>query len=503
MSSSGVVHRSEIGFIVNTFTFGGSETETIELIYGADTRVLQFTGIAVARPLPLPDGEPPKDGSFPPIYTCANSYIDPNDPRVRIVANFGEAVSTVMRSADIVMTWGLANLQDFLPEGRLPKIVVLSKDTGEWVKSFSYPNSLVTRYYVGNSTLAAAAFPEPIRGQVRVIHDGINPQRVIPRINREEQRALWDLIKEDKIAGYLGRIERDKGVDKVVEGVAQLPTEWKAVFIGVNPNSRYTDALAQHCERAIPGRYRLLGWCHDIGSALAAFDVFCHPSEHEGFSNSIGEAWLAGVPTIYTQNTGAIPDVGDLGIGVSPDADGAGIAAALLKAYGNQELISRAKRVIESRYLTEHNVESWTNYLLEVHQQAEKPRVMLLFPTDVVNKVAAWLPIFAMHESDLDLCCVALESYCNASHAVTEAWIYRTYHCPTFHIGTSDNVEKLLRYVRPNVVLTFQGPTLERLLPAGIPSPVLIMPLNQRADDPKWVKWINYLTIAELGNALK
>ena len=357
--------------------------------------MLQFTGIAVARPLPLPDGEPPKDGSFPPIYTWANSYIDRNDPRVKIVADFGEAVRIVIRNADIVMTWGLANLQDFLPKGRLPKIVVLSKDTGEWVKSFSYPNSLVTSYYVGNSTLAAAAFPEPIRDQVRVIHDEINPRRVVPRITREEQRRLWDLTKEDKIAGYLGRIERDKGVDKVVEGVAQLSTEWKAVFIGVNPGSRYTDNFAQHCERVIPGRYRLLGWCHDVGSALAAFDVFCHPSEHKGFSNSIGEAWLAGVPTIYTQNTGAIPDVGDLEIGVSPDADGADIAAALLKAYRNQELISRARLVIESNFLIERNVQRWTDYLLEVHRQNEKPRIMLLFPADVISTVTAWLPVFA------------------------------------------------------------------------------------------------------------
>ncbi len=493
----------KIGFILNTFAFGGSETETIELIYGADTRVLQFTGIAVARPLPLPAEEPPRNGSFPPIYTCANPYIDRNDPRVKIVADLGDAVRIVIRNADIVMTWGLANLQDYLPESRLPKIIVLSKDSGEWAKSFLYPNSLVTRCYVGNSTLAASAFPEPIRDQVRVIHDGINLRRVVPRIGWEEQRAQWDLTKEDKIAGYLGRIERDKGVDKVVEGVAQLPTEWKAVFIGVNPNSRYANYLAQHCERAIPGRYRLLGWCHDVGSALAAFDVFCHPSDHEGFSNSIGEAWLAGIPTIYTQNTGAIPDVGDLGIGVSPDADGAEIAAALLKAYGNQELISRARRVIESNFPIERNVQHWTDYLLEVHRQHEKPRIMLLFPADIMNAVTSWLPVFAKKECRFDLCCVILEANSGNTDTLSEAEIYKTYKCPAFRIGTSGDVEKLLQYTRPNAILTFEAPTLRQLLPTQLSVPALIASIDQHRGEANWISWLHYLMHVEQKNVYK
>lgn len=324
-----------VGFVLNTFSFGGSETETIELVNGADPRILRFTGIAMSTPLPLPDDEPCKDGSFPPIYTVENSRISADDPRVKIVRSFHEAVKIVAHQSDVIITWGLHNLQEYLPVGPLPRIVVHSKDSGDWARSFLHPASLVTRYYVGNSSLAAAAFPGYVHGDVRVIHDGINPRRLAPRLSRVEQRRQWGFVDDDIIiVGYLGRIERDKGVSKTVDAVSRLGSKWKAVFVGANPNSQYASELWQRCEEAIPGRYRLLPWCCDVGSALAAFDVFCHPSEHEGFSNSIGEAWLAGVPTVYTKDTGTVPDLGELGIGVSARgrrSRGGGCAAQSLR----------------------------------------------------------------------------------------------------------------------------------------------------------------------------
>jgi glycosyltransferase involved in cell wall biosynthesis len=310
--SSSISGPIRVGFLLNSFTYGGSETETIELIYGSDPRILHFTGIAVKTCLPLPDGEPPGDGSFPPIYVVAEAPWSPADRRIRAVRDFQEAALNVIEASDIIITWGLANLQDYLPDRPLPKIVVCSKDSGEWAKSWLRANSLVTRHLVGNSTAAATAFPEPLHRDVRVIHDGVNPRRVAPRIGRSEQRRLWGLGTGDKVAGYLGRIEADKGVSKLVEGIARLSGEWKAVFIGVNPNSRYAGQLAYHCEEAIPGRYRLVPWTHDVGSALASLDVFCQTSDHEGFSNSLAEAWLAGIPTVYTNDTGAIPDLGEL-----------------------------------------------------------------------------------------------------------------------------------------------------------------------------------------------
>src|SRR5947209_18057103 len=311
-----------VALVLNTFAFGGSETEAIELIQGADPTALSFTGIAVAHPLRLPRWKSPADTPFPKLIMPPNPHIDPADTRIVIAGDFRAAVRGLVEGSDIIVSWGLARLQEYLPPGSRPPLVAVSKDSGDWARSVLYPNALGTRHLVANSSTSAEAFPRPVRTHVHVIHNGINPNRIEARLSRAEQRHAWGLSTSDPVVGYLGRIEHDKGVDKVVAAVAQLPSEWKAVFIGVTPNSRYTGELKRACEQVLPRRYRLLGWTHDVGSALAAFDVFCHPSEHEGFSNSIGEAWLAGVPTVYTANTGAVGDVGELGVSVSPTADG-------------------------------------------------------------------------------------------------------------------------------------------------------------------------------------
>jgi glycosyltransferase involved in cell wall biosynthesis len=483
-----------VGFVVNTFSFGGSETETIELVYGADPQLVRFSGIAVGTPLPLPLGEPPKDGRFPPIYAAVNPCINATDPRVRIVDTFNEAVKLVIANSDVVITWGLRNLYEYLPSGKIPKVIVHSKDSGDWARGFLHPNSMMTRHYVANSTLAAAAFPEPVKSLVRVIHDGINPLRVVPHQSRAKQRKLWRLTERDKVVGYLGRIERDKGVSKTVEGVARLPSDWKAVFIGLNPNSRYADVLKQHCERAIPGRYRLLPWCHDVGSALAAFDVFCHPSEHEGFSNSIGEAWLAGVPTVYTQDTGAIPDVGELGISVSQDAGGREIADAVLTAHRSRDLVTRAREAIENGYLVTHNVRQWTNYLFEVHEHRENARVLILLPREMANDPSTWLRAFRISAPDLDLTGVVIEGASDPEHAASHEIIYREHFCRYFHAASADDVERLVRRTRPDVIVTFDSPKLQRLMPRNQTVPGIILPNHRDAETIPWDRWGHHLT---------
>jgi hypothetical protein len=272
---------------------------------------------------------------------------------------------------------------------------------------------------------------------------------------------------------------------------ARLPTEWKAVFIGVNPNSRHAQELERHCERAIPGRYRLLGWCHDVGSALAAFDVFSHPSEHEGFSNSIAEAWLAGVPTVYTRDTGAIPDLGELGVSVGPQADGAELAMALQRAYGDQAMVQRARQVIQSRFLIHHNVQRWTDYLLQVAGEPSRPRLLVLCPVESISVLPAWLRAIGGRAGHLDLCCLAIEGISHPFRANADDEVCRSYRCPTFYVGNAADVAKLICYVRPDAVLTFPSPSLPQLVfPA--PSVPLIIGVNPSADD-----WVHRLSSIE------
>jgi glycosyltransferase involved in cell wall biosynthesis len=482
-----------VGFVVVTFSFGGSETETIELVQGANPAILDFTGIAVARPLPLPDGEPPKNSGFPPILTFQNSYIDQNDPRVRFVRDFQEAVDWVAERSDIIITWGLPDAAAYLPRGRRPKLVVQSKDSGDWARGYLSRISLATPYRVANSSVAAAAFPAWMRDSVTVIHDGINPRRVTPRISRTEQRRLWGLEPGDKVVGYLGRMEQDKGVSKTVEGLALLPDEWKAVFVGVNPNGSYTEALARHCEGLIPGRYRLVDWSHDVGSALAALDVFCHPSEHEGFSNSLGEAWLAGVPTVYTERTGAVGDLGDLGTPVSPNALGTEVAEAILQALSDSATVRRAQAVMQEGYLIQNYVRRWTDYLWDIQRQPERARLLLLCPFEMIPELQTWFSAIHTRRGSLDLCCLAIVGN-EGTWPSSEPSMYAKCNFPTFYVSTGNELEQLITYTRAQVVLTFPACVSDHLLPARSFPPILVATPGCGSDDHSWAPWLIHLS---------
>src|SRR2546423_11817433 len=110
-----------VGFVVHTFSFGGSETETIELVSGSDPDALTFSGVAVTHPLPLADGQPAAGSGFPPILMARSPHVEPDDPRVRPVRDAAEAVRTVLDASDVVVTWGEPWLDRLLPPGPLPR----------------------------------------------------------------------------------------------------------------------------------------------------------------------------------------------------------------------------------------------------------------------------------------------------------------------------------------------------------------------------------------------
>lgn len=452
-----------VGFVVRTFTYGGSEVETAEIINGADPNLLTFTGIAVTHPQHIPADMPPADGSFPPIYTRNHPSLAPGDPRVTLCADNSAAVRQVASSSDVIVTWGEPRLASYLPAGELPRIVISTKDSASWATEYVVSNALLTRWYVANSSVASLVYPPPLRAGVRVIYNGFNRARATARITRDQQRRRWGFASSDKVVGYLGRIEENKGVHRTVAGVALMPRDWKAVFIGKSPTGRYVGELEDQCRRLLPGRYLLDDWTQDVGSALNAFDVFCHPSDHEGFSNSLAEAWLAGVPTVYTSGTGAIPDLGDLGIPVSPGASATEIRDAILLAHGNEALASRARSVIESGFLARHMVERWTDYLREVAGAPRRFRVVLLVPAASSPLFAVWLEGL-LASSDLDLCAVALEGDTNGVHAGLDSEFYGNYASPVFRIRGSDEVSEICRRTRPDGILAPPGPATRRLL---------------------------------------
>jgi glycosyltransferase involved in cell wall biosynthesis len=137
---------------------------------------------------------------------------------------------------------------------------------------------------VARTTEAAAGLPP---GSVRTIYNGV-PDRG-PAAQRDGGGP--------PVVGTLARLDHVKGLDVLLEAVAQLP-EARLLIAGDGPER---DALLLQAEQLGLGeRLRLLPWSDTAYELFDELDVFVLPSRLEGFPLSIVEAMLAGRPVVAT-----------------------------------------------------------------------------------------------------------------------------------------------------------------------------------------------------------
>jgi glycosyltransferase involved in cell wall biosynthesis len=124
---------------------------------------------------------------------------------------------------------------------------------------------------------------------------------------RDAVREELGLKPDDVVVAVVARVHAQKDWPTVCEAVRDLPGV-KTMAVGSG-----TAALPPQ-----PGLLRL-GWRDDVASILSAADIFLLASAFgEGFSLSLGEAMLCGLPCIVTDVGGNGRLAGDAGVVVQP-----------------------------------------------------------------------------------------------------------------------------------------------------------------------------------------
>lgn len=182
--------------------------------------------------------------------------------------------------------------------------------------------------YVCNREAGEILVRKGLRGPARLIPLGVDTERIAPA-GRAAPVA-------PAVVGYVGRLERYKGVDVLLRAAAARPA-WRIEVSGDGPAGGELIALA--VELGIDDRVSFLGFtaADALAERYRRLDVLAMPSLpwpgwREQFGRVAVEAMAAGVPVVASR-TGALPDVvGDAGVLVDPgDAASltAGIDAAL------------------------------------------------------------------------------------------------------------------------------------------------------------------------------
>ena len=140
---------------------------------------------------------------------------------------------------------------------------------------------------------------------------------------------------------YVGRLERQKGLDWLLEEVMprvfrELP-EHDLLLVGDGPQRQELQTLAE--KQDLQSRVHFGGWRQDVPQILAAVDLLALPSRWEGMPNVVLEAMAAGKPVVATQAEGVTELLGEGAAQQScPAGDAAGFAERIVRVANDPSL---------------------------------------------------------------------------------------------------------------------------------------------------------------------
>lgn len=184
-------------------------------------------------------------------------------------------------------------------------------------------------------------------------------------LDRAEARQVLGLPPDGWIAGWVGRLSREKGPDVFLDALALTP-EWRASLLGSGPLEGELRAKADTL--GLSPRVNWHGVIPEAGGMLRAFDAIVLSSRTEGTPVVLLEAMAAGVPVVATA-VGGIPDVVSErdAILVPPDQP-ASLARALQTIRTDSEGASSRAIAARGRLESAYALEPWLDHYESVYR---------------------------------------------------------------------------------------------------------------------------------------
>lgn len=233
------------------------------------------------------------------------------------------------------------------------------------------------RYHSITQAIAASVGPRmgiPQR-KIDVIPRGRDPHAFPFRSQeaRRRIRAELQLPEASPVVLAVGRHEPQKGLQHLL---AALPTVAAAhpglVLLVAGRDGRSTPQL-RSLASGTGVDVRFLGHRTDVADLLAAADVFCFPSEREGFGGVLIEAMAVGCPVVASDIPTSVEVLGGLdGIfgAITPMGDSAALAEALVRTLADtaatESLVARARTRFEEHYTIDKVVEQMAAFFRRV-----------------------------------------------------------------------------------------------------------------------------------------
>jgi glycosyltransferase involved in cell wall biosynthesis len=240
------------------------------------------------------------------------------------------------------------------------------------------PKHLTARYVgVCQAIRDAAASRMPGRPHhALVIPSMVDLNEFHPR-DRETIRREWGVGDTTPVIGWVGRLDRKKRVEDVIQAFARIVPTWPEALLVIvgGPDAfmpEYVDELRELArELNLAERVCFLGDRPDVSRLMAGFDILVWLSEGEGMPHVLIEAGAAGLPVVATPDVGAADVVADDTTGLLvPHRDPAAVARALNRLLADPILRRRLgmnlRRRVEREWSAKAVVPRWERLFDEV-----------------------------------------------------------------------------------------------------------------------------------------
>lgn len=217
------------------------------------------------------------------------------------------------------------------------------------------------------------------KAKVRRTINGVSISELDSRVNRS--LAKRDLFGADCIiAGAVGRLERQKGFELLIDAVALYDPDPSKIAFFIIGDGSLKDELADYAEiKGVSGKIGFLGYKENVLDYVNNFDINISTSLWEGMSYSVQEAMALGKPTVAAaaKRVSALPEIITDGVTgfLIRENYAEGLASAVKELAEDDELriqMGRASRLRESEFFPEsRTAEDMDSYYLELTKRKQ------------------------------------------------------------------------------------------------------------------------------------
>ncbi|CAB5037144.1 unannotated protein [freshwater metagenome] len=263
-----------------------------------------------------------------------------------------------------------------------------------------------------NSTATERSALTRTEGAVHLAHFGLDDPSIGVVAAEPAEQGIVEVL-------FVGRLERRKGIDLLLEILPELLDSWPELRVRIigrdtpstEMDSTYREAfLLQQADRpSVLSRVEFAGELTDdeVRSAYAGCDIFCAPSRYESFGLVLLEAMSFSKPVVACDEGGMSDLVEDNGILV-PINDSAALSVALSELIGDadkrEQMGRRGRELFEQTWQLDHAV-ARTDELYGLLADSWTPSGSGIAPNDLAEVLVA---AGALNESDALVAAVTL-----------------------------------------------------------------------------------------------